>query len=364
MVGGRRACVPNNSTHTRDSTALHRLADSGALRMRHIGKNGRVSETENETPSPSPSPSPYVTLSRSAWAALAGRTPLPLTEADISRVRGLDDPVDLTEVDQIYRPLSRLLDLYQRAVGNLHGATSEFLGEHAARTPFVIGVAGSVAVGKSTTARLLRELMARWPASPRVELITTDGFLHPNDELERRGLLSRKGFPESYDRRALRRFLAEVKSGVPKVSAPVYSHLIYDIVPGKLVTVTNPDILIVEGLTVLQRAAKPEQGRSAMAVSDYFDLSIYVDADTADVRRWYIERFLSLRRTAFSDPGSYFHNYAALTDADAVTRAGEIWDAINAPNLMQNIAPTKSRATIILKKGADHAVETVHLRKL
>lgn len=307
---------------------------------------------------------PFVALPRAEWAALAGRTPLPLTEADIARVRGLGDPVNFAEVDEVYRPLARLLDLYQTAVGGLHAASTEFLGERASRTPFVIGVAGSVAVGKSTTSRLLRELMARWPGSPNVALVTTDGFLLPNEQLRERGLLERKGFPESYDRRALRRFIAAVKSGEPKVTAPVYSHVTYDIVPGEAITVSAPDILIVEGLNVLQPASAREPGGSALAVSDYFDVSIYVDADAGDVRAWYIERFLSLRETAFARPDSYFHNYAGLSDKDAAARAGEIWDTINAPNLEQNIAPTRSRATIVLRKGPDHAVETVYLRKL
>jgi type I pantothenate kinase len=316
------------------------------------------------TPEEESAESPFVTLTRDEWAALAGRTPLPLTEDDIARVRGLTDPVDLDEVDRIYRPLSRLLDLYQVAVGALHGATSEFLGEEVSRTPFVIAVAGSVAVGKSTTARLLRELMARWPSSPRVELVTTDGFLHPNAELEKRGILDRKGFPESYDRRALRSFVAAVKSGVPEVSAPVYSHLAYDIVPDKRITVSSPDILIIEGLNVLQPARRAKAGSSALAVSDFMDVSIYVDADPADVRAWYVDRFLSLRATAFADPTSYFHSYASLTDDEAVAKAQEIWDSINAPNLVENIAPTRSRATIILHKGRDHSVEMVRFRKL
>lgn len=308
--------------------------------------------------------SPYLTLSRDEWAALAHSTPLPLTEADIARVRGLGDPIDLEEVDQIYRPLSRLLDLYSQEIGQLHEVSSRFLGERASRTPYVIGVAGSVAVGKSTTARVLRELMARWPDSPHVELVTTDGFLYPNETLRKRGLLERKGFPESYNRRALHRFIAAVKSGEPMVQAPVYSHLTYDIVPDRVITVRKPEVLIVEGLNVLQPATQREPGGLAHAVSDFFDVSLYVDAKQSDIRRWYVDRFLALRETAFAHPDSYFKSYSTLSDDEARARAGEIWDSINAPNLEQNIAPTRSRATIILNKGSDHQVESVRLRKL
>ncbi|WP_203655485.1 type I pantothenate kinase [Demequina activiva] len=321
--------------------------------------NGRVNER-----SPEDVDSPFVTFTRPEWSALAQATPLPLTEQDIARVRGLGDPIDLAEVDQIYRPLSRLLDLYSGALGALHAASSEFLGERASRTPFVIGVAGSVAVGKSTTARVLRELMARWPQSPRVELVTTDGFLHPNAVLRERGLLERKGFPESYDRRALRQFIADVKSGRAEVSAPVYSHLTYDIVPDQRIVVRQPDVLIVEGLNVLQPASPRDLDDTALAVSDYFDVSIYVDAQPHHVRRWYIERFLELRATAFTKPESYFHGYSQLSDVEATARAGQIWDSINAPNLARNIAPTRSRATIILNKAGDHQVQTVQMRKL
>ncbi len=322
-------------------------------------KNGRVNEARG-----SDAGTAFVTLPRGEWAALADATPLPLTEADIARVRGLGDPVDLEEVDQIYRPLSRLLDLYSSATGALHRATSQFLGERASRTPFVIGVAGSVAVGKSTTARLLKELMARWPRSPHVELVTTDGFLYPNSVLIERELLARKGYPESYDRRALRDFILKVKSGAPEVRAPVYSHQVYDIVPDQEVIVRQPDVLIVEGLNVLQTAQGRQPGSSQLAVSDFFDVSIYVDAEPEDIRRWYVDRFLALRESAFARPDSYFHSYSTLTDPQARAVARQIWDTVNAPNLVRNIAPTRSRATIILSKGADHTVEAVRLRKL
>ena len=307
---------------------------------------------------------PYVELAREAWTRLSGSTPLPLTDSDVERLRGLGDPIDLAEVDAVYRPLSRLLTLYVEATKNLHEASSTFLQEDSGGTPYVIGIAGSVAVGKSTTARLLRELLARWPQTPHVELITTDGFLFPNSELARRGLMDRKGFPESYDRRALIRFLSTVKAGYAEVRAPVYDHLTYDIVPGAEIVVHRPDVLIVEGLNVLQPAASTPLGTSYLAVSDFFDFSIFVDARASVVRQWYIDRFLSLRTTAFSQPTSYFHKYAALSDAEATERAGGIWDTINAPNLTQNILPTRSRATLVLTKGANHSVERMRLRKL
>jgi type I pantothenate kinase len=319
-----------------------------------------VPATVDVTPS-----TPYVELDREAWTRLSGTTPLPLTDADVQKLRGLGDPIDLAEVDAVYRPLSRLLNLYVEATDHLHEASSTFLGEDSGGTPFVIGVAGSVAVGKSTTARLLRELLARWPQTPRVELVTTDGFLYPNAELERRGLMGRKGFPESYDRRALIRFLSKVKAGRPEVRAPVYDHLTYDIVPGREVVVRRPDVLIVEGLNVLQPARPSVEGSASdLTVSDFFDFSIYVDARTSDVRQWYVDRFLSLRRTAFARPESYFRRYADLTDTEAVAKAESIWDSINAPNLVENILPTRSRATLVLTKGPDHSVQRARLRKL
>lgn len=312
-----------------------------------------------------PATSPFLEFDRAAWSRLSAATPQPLTSADIDRLRGLGDPVDLTEVDTVYRPLSRLLSLYVASSRRLGSVTSTFLGERMGRTPFVIGVAGSVAVGKSTTSRLLREMLRRWSGMPRVDLVTTDGFLHPNAELERRGLMSRKGFPESYDQRALLRFLSAVKSGVPEVTAPVYDHLTYDIVPGQRQTVTRPDVLIVEGLNVLQPARpQPGSATTSLAVSDFFDFSIYVDAKTSHIRSWYVDRFLSLRDSAFAQEGSYFRRYANLSDNEAIATAESIWESINEPNLTDNILPTRSRATLVLTKDADHSVQRVRLRKL
>lgn len=314
--------------------------------------------------SPGALSSPYVELDRSDWARLRDHHPLDLSAADVARLSGIADPVDLEEVEEVYLPLSRLLTFYVSAFTRLHRVTSTFLGEHPPKAPFVIGVAGSVAVGKSTTARILRELMLRWPDTPHVELITTDGFLLPNAELERRGLLQRKGFPESYDRRALLRFLSAVKSGQPEVTAPVYSHLTYDIVPDEQVVVRQPEVLIVEGLNVLQPPGAHADGRTGMAVSDFFDFSVYVDAGISDIREWYVERFLRLRETSFADPQSYFHRYAELTDQQARARALQIWTTINEPNLVENVLPTRSRATLVLRKGSDHQVARVRLRKL
>ncbi|WP_406833132.1 type I pantothenate kinase [Pedococcus sp. KACC 23699] len=309
-------------------------------------------------------PSPYVELDRAAWARLRENQTLDLDAADVARLQGLGERIDLAEVEEVYLPLSRLLNFYVGAMAGLHRITSDFLGERPAKAPFVIGVAGSVAVGKSTTARLLKELLSRWPGTPRVELLTTDGFLFPNAELERRGLLQRKGFPESYDRRALLRFVAEVKAGKAEVSAPVYSHLTYDIVPGERVVVHQPDVLIVEGLNVLQAPRLQADGRTGMAVSDFFDFSVYVDAHLEDIRHWYVERFLRLRETAFADPDSYFHRYAELTDEQARERATQIWADINEVNLRENVLPTRSRATLVLSKGRDHDVRRIRLRKL
>jgi type I pantothenate kinase len=309
---------------------------------------------------PPAQPSPFVEIDRQSWAELAPSTQLPLTEPELVQLRGLGDRLDTSEVGDVYLPLSRLINLYAGGARALHRSTSEFLHAQGAATPFVIGVAGSVAVGKSTTARLLRELLARWDDTPRVELVTTDGFLYPNAVLEERGLMDRKGFPESYDRRALLRFVTNVKSGVPEVRAPFYSHLSYDIVPDAEIVVRRPDILIVEGLNVLQ---PPTQG-GRLAVSDLFDFTVYVDARTSDIANWYVERFLSLQRSAFANPKSYFHRYASLSESDAASQARAIWTAINEPNLVQNVLPTRARASLVLRKGGNHAVTSVLLRKI
>jgi len=302
----------------------------------------------------------YREVGRSEWARLAPGIPNPLTETEVVQLRGIGDRLDLTEVREVYLPLSRLLSTYAENTKRLGAETAAFLGEADSTTPFVVGVAGSVAVGKSTIARLLRELMSRWPGTPRVELVTTDGFLYTNTELERRGIMHRKGFPESYDRRALVSFLTEVKSGAAEARAPFYSHVRYDIMPDAHVTVRRPDVVIVEGLNVLSPPPTPND----VAVSDLFDFSIYVDADEDDIAHWYVNRFLALRQGAFSNPNSFFKVFAELSDAEAVETAMGYWNDINLPNLRENVEPTKHRATLVLRKAADHAVETVRLRKL
>ncbi len=307
--------------------------------------------------------SPYLRFTREEWAHLRADTPLTLTLEDLSRLKSLHDPISLEEVIEIYLPLSRLLALYVAATQGLFKATQRFLGAGDGKVPYIIGVAGSVSAGKSTTARVLRALLSRWPNTPKVELITTDGFLLPNAVLEREGLMDKKGFPESYDHKALLRFLSDVKAGAPHVTAPVYSHLVYDVVEGETESIEHPDILIVEGVNVL--AARPSrQPRDIPFVSDFFDFSIYLDAQEDVLERWYIDRFLSLRQTAFRDPRSYFRKYAELDDDEAVRIAREIWTTINLENLRNNIAPTRPRASLVLTKGADHRIEEVALRKL
>lgn len=306
---------------------------------------------------------PFVELDRQTWSRLSTEIESPLNHGDIDRLRGLGDPLDMEEVREVYLPLSRLLNLYVGAAGQLHAATTTFLGEQTTRTPFVIAVAGSVAVGKSTTARVLQQLLRRWPDTPNVELVTTDGFLYPNAELKRRGLMERKGFPESYDRRALLRFISEVKSGAEEVRAPWYSHVTYDIVPGKEVVVRRPDVLILEGLNVLAPARTRPDGRSGLALSDFFDFSVYVDAKTDYIEQWYIERFQSLRTSSFTSPESYFHRYADLSYEEAEQTARGIWKRINEPNLQDNVLPTRGRAQLVLTKDADHSIRRMLLRK-
>ncbi len=306
-------------------------------------------------------PSPYVEFDRPQWRALRMSTPLKLSESEVVGLRGLGEQLDLLEVEEVYLPLARLIHLQVAARQRLYASTAEFLGEPQQNpdrpVPFVIGVAGSVAVGKSTTARVLQALLARFGDHPRVDLVTTDGFLYPNHELTRRNLMHRKGFPESYDRRALMRFVTTVKSGAESACAPVYSHLLYDIVPGEKHIVRHPDILILEGLNVLQTGP-------TLMVSDLFDFSVYVDARIEDIEQWYVSRFLAMRAGAFANPASHFHHYSTLTDEQAVFAARDIWRSINLPNLIDNILPTRPRATLVLRKDADHSINRLRLRKL
>jgi type I pantothenate kinase len=320
-------------------------------------------------PAPAPRPqlefSPYRNFTRQEWAKLRDDTPMTLTEGDLEQLRGVIERISSDEVVEIYLPLSRLISFYVRAAQALHSASSKFLSQTEAKVPFIIGMAGSVAVGKSTSARVLRELLARWTKHhQKVDLVPTDGFLLPNATLEARGLMARKGFPESYDQQRLLQFMADVKAGRPQVTAPVYSHFDYDIQPGRTIAVDRPDILIVEGLNVLQPAKLPKDGEAIPFVSDFFDFSIYIDADASVIEDWYITRFMTLWSTAFRDPSAYFHRYAHLSETQARERALHIWKTINLVNLRKNILPTRPRADLILKKGRDHAIERVSLRKL
>jgi type I pantothenate kinase len=304
-------------------------------------------------------PDRYLAFGRDEWAELRAATPLTIRERELEMLRGINDKIDLDEVAAVYLPLTRLINLYVSATQNLHKVSATFLGTMAPKVPYVIGIAGSVAVGKSTFARILQSLLTRWPDHPRVDLITTDGFLFPNTVLDDRGIMNRKGFPESYDTKSLLKFLRDLKSGTPEVTAPVYSHVVYDIVDGENISVCQPDILILEGLNVLQVGSESNE-----FVSDYFDFSIYIDADEEHIERWYIERFQTLRETVFRDPNSFFQNYAHLSDEEAVATARAIWREINGKNLVENIEPTKSRASLLVHKGVDHRVTDVQLRRL
>ena len=307
---------------------------------------------------------PYRIFSREQWAHLRDDTPMTLEPGEIDRLRSLHDRLDIKEVEEIYLPLSRLLSIYVDAAQRLYYAQRQFLGIRDRKMPYIIGIAGSVAGGKSTTARVLQALLARWSPRPKVDLVTTDGFLHPNAVLERLGLIQKKGFPASYDLPLLLSFLSDIKAGRRQVRAPVYSHLSWDIVPNQWQEVDQPDILIVEGVNVLQTGPLPQHGKAVPVVSDFFDFSVYIDADEAVLREWYVERWLTLRDTAFTDPKSYFHRYALLSDEEAIATATAIWERTNLANLEDNILPTRPRATLILKKGADHVVEMVALRRL
>ena len=308
--------------------------------------------------------SPYQVFTRAKWAQLREDTPMTLTPEEVTRLRSLHDRLDMREVEEIYLPLSRLLSLYVAATQRLFRAQQKFLGTEDSKMPYIIGVAGSVAAGKSTTARVLQALLARWPNVPKVDLITTDGFLYPNTILEREGLMDKKGFPESYDLPALLRFLSDIKAGRRPVRAPIYSHLRYDVMPNQWVEIDRPDILIVEGLNVLQTGRLPRDGKAIPYVSDFFDFSVYLDADENVLQGWYVNRFLTLRGTAFADPKSYFHRYSTLSDVEAVATATSIWNLINLVNLNESILPTRQRADLILTKGESHLVEEVALRRL
>src|SRR6202163_3225800 len=308
--------------------------------------------------------SPYRAFTRAEWAMLRDDTPMTLTVDEVTRLRSMHDRLDMSEVEEIYLPLSRLLSMYVAATQRLFHVQQRFLGTEDAKMPYIIGIGGSVAVGKSTTARVLQALLARWPNVPKVDLITTDGFLYPNAVLERENLMERKGFPESYDLPALLRFLSDIKAGRRPVRAPVYSHLVYDVIPTHWIEIDRPEILIVEGLNVLQTGRLPRDGKAVPFVSDFFDFSIYLDAAEDVLLTWYVDRFLALRGTAFRDPKSYFHRYSRLSDEEATATATSIWTRINLVNLHENILPTRPRADLILKKGESHEVEEVALRRL
>ena len=309
--------------------------------------------------------SPYHFFSSEEWAKFRADTPLTLSADEVKRLRSLDDPIDLDEVRRIYLSLSRLLSSHVEASQLLFEQRNRFLNmADVNKTPFVIGIAGSVAVGKSTTARILKELLARWPSSPKVDLITTDGFLYPNEVLRRENLMERKGFPESYDSGALLRFLSAIKAGQPNVKAPRYSHLTYDVLPNEFTVIDQPDILIFEGINVLQSRDLPAGGRIVPIVSDFFDFSIYIDADEDFIHNWYVNRFMNLRKTAFRDPNSFFNRYASISEEAALSIAEGLWQNINLKNLRQNIVPTRPRADLILRKGKNHLIDTVALRKL
>lgn len=307
---------------------------------------------------------PYRSFTKDQWSDLRNGQPMTLTAEDIDRLRALTDPISLAEAEEIYLPLSRLLAYYVEAIQGLHHVSSRFLNTPGDKVPFIIGVAGSVAVGKSTTSRILRALLSRWPSSPKVDLVTTDGFLHPNRVLEERGLMQRKGFPESYDRARFVNFLGDIKSGKSRVSVPVYSHLVYDVVPGEQVVIDRPDILIVEGLNILQPGELPRDGKPIVFASDFIDFSIYIDADVNDLRDWYLTRFFRLRETAFRDPTSFFRKFSEMSEEEAGKFGRNVWETINLPNLLENVLPTRGRADLILKKGKDHRVEEVKLKRV